>query len=166
VGIMANVLLVDDEPDFLFVMGRLLKKNGFDVSEATNGKGTLKKVKEVRPDAVLLDVMMADMSGWEVCRKLKNNPETKDVPIIMLTAKAENGNIKESFDYGGADWHVSKPFDSDLLFFILKLAVERTERNEIESKIKQAIERDRRMKKILNMINPKLLNYNYDFLDK
>ena len=160
---IARVLLVDDEPDFLVVMEKLLHKHGYNVSEAINGRGALKKASEEDLDLVLLDVMMPDMNGWEVCRNLKNNPKTKDIPIIMLTVMAEDESIKRSFDYAGADWHVSKPFDTDTLFFILEIVAKREGKSGIESKIKRAIEKDKKMKKVLEMINPKLINYKYDF---
>ncbi|MFQ5800752.1 MAG: response regulator, partial [Candidatus Hydrothermarchaeales archaeon] len=86
---MTSVLLVDDEPDFLVVMDKLLKRQGYEVSEAINGKGALKKAREERPDVMLLDVMMPDIEGWEVCKMLKKDPKTRDLPIIMLTVMAE-----------------------------------------------------------------------------
>jgi response regulator RpfG family c-di-GMP phosphodiesterase len=138
---MTNVLLVDDEPDFVLVMEKLLKKRGYEVSKAINGDGALKMAKEA--DVLLLDVMMADKNGWEVSKNLKENPETKNIPIIILTAKAGNESRKASFDYGGADWFISKPFDFDLLFFILDMAIKRGGMREIEKEIKKAIEKDK-----------------------
>ncbi len=161
---MANILLVDDEPDFLIVMEKLLKKHGYKVSEAINGEGALKKAREERPDLVLLDVMMPDINGWEVCKNLKSSPETKDLPIIMLTVMAEDESLKKSFEYAGADWHVTKPFDIDLLFSILDMAVKKRSKAEIENKINKLIEKDKKMKKVLEMVNPKLLDHKYDFL--
>jgi CheY-like chemotaxis protein len=160
----ANILLVDDEPDFLVVMEKLLKKHGYNVSEATNGMSALKKVKQNRPDAVLLDVMMVDMSGWDVCRDLKNNPETKDIPIIMLTVMAEDASIKRSFEYAGADWHITKPFDIDTLFFILDVMSKGEKKSEIENKITRLVKKDKKNRKVLEMINPKLIDHKYDFL--
>lgn len=160
----ANILLVDDEPDFLVIMNKLLKKYGYNVSEATNGNSALKKAKNDRPDAILLDVMMGDMSGWDVCKNLKNNPETKDLPIIMLTVMAEDESIKRSFEYAEADWHITKPFDTDTLFFIIDTASKGHTRLEIEHKIKRLVEKDRKKKKVLEMINPKFLTHKYDFL--
>jgi two-component system alkaline phosphatase synthesis response regulator PhoP len=160
----ANILLVDDEPDFLIVMEKLLKKHGYNVSEATNGMSALKKAKQERPDAVLLDVMMGDMSGWDVCKDLKNNPATKDMPIIMLTVMAEDDSIKRSFEYADADWHITKPFDTDALFFILDMMAKGEGKSEIERKISKMVDRDKKMRKVLEMINPKLIEHKYDFL--
>ncbi len=159
-----HVLLVDDEPDFLDVMNRLLDKHGYMVSEASSGRSALKLARNNHPDAILLDVMMGDKSGWDVCRALKSNPETKDIPIIMLTVMAEDESIKRSFKYADADWHVTKPFDIDLLFFILQTASHRDDQPKLEKKIASLIKKDRKMKKVLEMINPKLIDHNYDFL--
>jgi len=161
-----KVLLVDDEPDFLLVMEKLLRRHGYAVVEAIDGKGALRKAREESPDAVLLDVMMPDINGWEVCRKLKNSRETRELPVIMLTVMAEEESVKKSFDYAGADWHVSKPFDSELLFLILDMAAKREDRAEIEERIKRLVEKEKRMKKVLEMINPKLLEHKYDFLKR
>jgi CheY-like chemotaxis protein len=163
---MASVLLVDDEPDFLVLMEMLLKKQGYTVSGVLDGKGALKKAVEVKPDVILLDVMMPDINGWEVARELKNNPDTKDLPIIILTAAAEKKIKLTSFDYAGAEWHISKPFDNDLLLFIIEQAVKKQKGKLMEEKIKEAIGKDKKMKKVLEMVNPKLLDYDYTFLDK
>ncbi|MFQ5888315.1 MAG: PleD family two-component system response regulator [Candidatus Hydrothermarchaeales archaeon] len=161
---MGNVLLVDDEPDILFLMKELLKKHGFKVLDASAGKEGLKLARDNRPDIVLLDAMMPDLNGWEVAKKLKSNPETKDIPIVMITVMAEDKYKKRSFEYAGADWHVPKPFDPDVLFSILDMATQKP--TEIEKSIEKAIERDERMKQVFDMINPKLLSHKYDFLDK
>jgi DNA-binding response OmpR family regulator len=145
-------------------MQKLLKKHGYDVSQAINGLGAIKKAKEENPDAVLLDIMMGDKNGWEVCKDLKSSPGTKDLPIIMLTVMAEDESIKRSFEYAGADWHVPKPFDTETLIFILDMAAKRTGRKEIETKIEKAVKKDKRMKKVMEMINPKLLDHKYNFL--
>lgn len=159
-----SVLFIEDDPDILFLMERHLEKQGFKVLEAVTGKEGLKLARDNRPDIVLLDVMMPDLDGWEVAKKLKRNPETKDLPIIMVTVMAEDKYKKRSFEYAGADWHVPKPFDPDVLFFILDMATQKPA--EIEKSIEKAIERDEKMKEVFDMINPKLLSHKYDFLDK
>jgi|GEM_PF-2453631 len=161
-----HVLLVDDEPDFLVVMSRLLHKYGYRVSEASNGKRALEIARSEHPDAILLDVMMGDNNGWDVCRTLKSNPDTKSLPIIMLTVMAEDESVNRSFKYADADWHITKPFDIDLLFFILQMASSRDGKPLLEKKIAGLIKKDRKMKKVLEMINPKLIDRKYDFLAK
>jgi CheY-like chemotaxis protein len=159
---MPSILLVDDEPDFVLVMEKLLKKHGYDIFEAINGKGGLKKAREEHPDVMLLDVMMPDMNGWDVCRKLKKDPKTRDIPIIMLTVRAEDAARQKSFEYAGADWHVTKPFDIEVFFSVLDMATQRSAKIE-KRMIDEAVERDKRMKQVFEMINPKLLDYRYDF---
>jgi hypothetical protein len=82
----------------------------------------------------------------------------------MLTVMAEDESINRSFKYAGADWHIIKPFDIDLLFFILQMASNRDGKPALEKKIAGLIKKDRKMKKVLEMINPKLIDHNYDFL--
>ena len=159
---MKNLLLIDDEPDLLVLMKKLLKKQGYLVSDAHGGREGLKIAREKHPDIIVLDAMMPDIDGWDVARELKSDPDTRDIPIVMLTVMSEPKYQKMSFDYSGADWHVPKPFEPDMLFSILSLAVE--DRSVIEEKVEKAIKRDMRMKSVLQMINPKLLASKYDYL--
>ncbi len=160
-----KILLVDDEPDFLVVMEKLLEKHGYGVAEAVAGTQALEKAEKEGPDAIILDVMIPEGDGWEVCRKLKRNPATKDIPILMLTVMAEDESRERSFKYAGADWHINKPFDTDLFFTILDMASKREGKEEIERRINEMVERDKRLKKVYGMINPKILDHKYDFLE-
>jgi DNA-binding response OmpR family regulator len=162
---MAKVLVVDDEKDILLLLRRILNMHGYTTVEATSAKEALKKAREDNLDAVVLDIMMPKMDGWEVSRSLKKDPDTSEVPIIMLSVLAEDRDKTKSFDYAGADWHISTPFDTDHLLFILNAAVKRERGQELGEDIKNAIDRDRRMRKVLDMINPKLLERDYSFLD-
>jgi CheY-like chemotaxis protein len=163
---MPSVLLVDDERDFLHVMNKLLKKHGYVVSEATNTKDAIKKARKEKPDVIVLDVMMPGMDGWEVGWRLKNDSKTKDLPVIILSVMADEKNRWRSFDYVGAVGHVSKPFELDLLYLLIDIATKKQSGRVLEERIGKAIEKDQRMKKFLDMINPKLLEYDYSFLDK
>jgi len=162
---MAKILAVDDEPDLIWVLKRLLeRRGGHDIISAENGKSALEKTKKEKPDLVLLDIMMPDIDGWEVCRELKNNTETKDIPVIMLSVVTEKEGIKKSFEYANADWHVGKPFDIDVLLKIIEIASKREK--DITEEIQRAMERNAKMKAVLEMINPKLTEYKYNFLTK
>ncbi|MCP4153426.1 MAG: response regulator [bacterium] len=108
------VLIVDDSPENIKLIGTLLIKHGFDVGAATNGPGTLAFVKKEEPDLILMDIMMPGMNGFEVCEKLKANPATKHIPVIFLTAKRNTEDIVKGFKSGGVDY-VSKPFNSEEL---------------------------------------------------
>lgn len=106
-----SVLIVDDIPENLQVLGNILLQKGLDVGFATNGEEALEAVKYNKPDLILLDIMMPGMSGITVCQKLKSNPETKDIPVIFLTAKAQPEDIIKGFEVGAVDY-VTKPFNS------------------------------------------------------
>ena len=104
-----KILIVDDEEDILDLIRYNLEKEGYQVVQALNGEDCLKMVESRSPDLLILDLMMPGMDGLEVCRKLKANPLTKPLPIIMLTAKTEEADIVVGLEMG-ADDYISKPF--------------------------------------------------------
>jgi DNA-binding response OmpR family regulator len=106
----ANVLLVDDDPVILKLLQVNFEMEGFKVSTANDGVEGLEKARAERPDIVLLDIMMPRMDGLEVTKALKGDPETKDIPIILLSAKAQASDIQAGKDIG-ADDYLTKPFD-------------------------------------------------------
>lgn len=103
-----RVLLVDDQPGVLEMLGLFFDRAGFIVEKATDGKTALEIVKETEPDIVVLDVMMPGMGGIEVCRQLRSQPKTSQLPIIMLSAKGEVDDKLVGFE-AGADDYVAKP---------------------------------------------------------
>lgn len=105
------ILIVDDYPQNLQILGKMLKENGYKTSLSQNGEGALAFVKKKQPDLILLDVMMPEMDGFEVCERLKKSPDTKMIPVIFLTAKSSIENVVKGFDIGGVDY-VTKPFNS------------------------------------------------------
>ena|SRR3990172_2703990 len=106
---MVKILLVDDEPDIVYLLKRILQKEGHEVVEAYGGKEALSKTESEHPDIVLLDIMMADFNGWEVSRSLKSREETKNIPIVMLTVRTSEDSVKKSLEYAHADAHLGKP---------------------------------------------------------
>ena len=107
---MANrVLIVEDERDLSRVVAYNFQKEGFDVVVAFTGEQALRAVKEERFDLVLLDLMLPDISGTEVCKKLKSSPQTASIPVVMVTAKGEEIDRIVGFELG-ADDYVVKPF--------------------------------------------------------
>jgi len=104
-----KVLIVDDEPDILFTVGQMLEMKGYSVIKAENGKDCIKKLNECKPDLVVLDIMMPEMSGWDVAAKLKENQDWSNIPIIFLTAKGDTMSI----GMGGLAAHdyIVKPFN-------------------------------------------------------
>ena len=95
-------------------MSLYLTAKGFEVITAYDGLDALEKVKSEKPDLILLDVMMPVMNGFEVCQKLKSDPESMDIPIIMLSAAAQSDTITKSIEMGAKDYIV-KPFEPEKL---------------------------------------------------
>lgn len=106
---MARILVVEDEADLQQVLKFNLEKQGHQVSVATSGSDALRSVARLAPDLVLLDVMLPDIFGTEVCRSLREDPATASVPIIMVTAKGREDDRVEGLAVG-ADDYVTKPF--------------------------------------------------------
>lgn len=104
----AKVLVVDDNPQNLELLVAYLEEVDCKVSSASEGPKALEMIKSDAPDIILLDVMMPKMSGFEVCRRLKNDPATADIPVIMVTALNELGDIERAIDSGTDDF-LSKP---------------------------------------------------------
>lgn len=114
-----KILLVDDERDIVTLVTPRLVANKYDVVTAFDGEEALAKVKEEKPDLIILDVMLPKMDGYKVCNLLKTDSKYKKIPIIMFTARAQDNNIKVGKD-SGADAYVIKPFDSAILIEQIK----------------------------------------------
>jgi len=117
------VLLVDDEPLNLQVVGGLLHATGYDITFAKNGLRALELAKQSPPDLILLDVMMPEIDGYEVCKRLKEDPETADVPIIFLTCSSQIEDKIAGFNAGGIDY-LTKPCQPDEFLARVKSHVE------------------------------------------
>jgi len=109
-----RVLIVDDEEDIRIVLSRVLKRRGFIVSEAENGKEALEKVESVGPDIIILDVIMPFVDGIKVCQILRDNPATQYIPIIFLSAQRSADKVSGNLP-GAAIEHIDKPFDIEYL---------------------------------------------------
>jgi pilus assembly protein CpaE len=103
-----RILIVDDDLDSLKLIGLMLQRQGYDIIVANNGQQALSKASGERPDLIILDVMMPDMDGYEVCRRLRRDPETQPIPIIMFTAKTMVDDKVAGFE-AGADDYLTKP---------------------------------------------------------
>lgn len=108
---MPSVLLIDDDVDVVEILTQVLERAGFAVRSTGDGEQALKMVEKERPDAVVTDVMIPRMDGWRICQRIKGNPLTAAIPILIMTAKTES--IAELMSYeSGADAYISKPFDN------------------------------------------------------
>ena len=106
-----RILVVDDTPANIQAVVAILKEKGYQLSIATNGKQALAALERIRPDLILLDVMMPEMDGFETCRRLKENESWREIPIIFLTAKTETADLVKGFEAGAVDY-VGKPFNA------------------------------------------------------
>lgn len=128
----SKVLVVDDNAQNLELLVAYLESLGCKVQTAVDGLDALEKVKQVVPDLILLDVMMPRMSGFEVCRKLKSDPATRDVPVVMVTALNELGDIERGVECGTDDF-ITKPVNRlELLTRVKSLLRVRYLKNELD----------------------------------
>ncbi len=140
----SNVLIIDDIAENIQVLGNILDENDIEFSYATSGKEALEAITFNKPDLLLLDINMPEMSGFEVCEKLKKDPETKGIPIIFLTARTEQEDIVKGLTIGAVDY-VTKPFNS----------------KELISRVNTHLELSN-SRKILNIKNEQLRKVNAD----
>ena len=126
-----KVLIVEDEHAILELVKLYLEKEGFRTVTAMNGIEALKRVKEDKPDLVVLDLMMPHIDGLEVCKRLRSTPETAKLPIVMVTAKAEESDTIVGLELG-ADDYVTKPFSPKALVARVKALLRRVERATVQ----------------------------------
>jgi DNA-binding NtrC family response regulator len=105
----AKILIVDDVPSNLELLSDTLEAKGYDISVAPGGEVALRLVRVARPDLILLDVQMPDLDGFEVCRRLKADEATRDIPVVYITAHGQTGEVVQGFQSGGVDY-ILKPF--------------------------------------------------------
>ena len=106
-----RILIADDEPNIVVSLEFLMKQRGYDIRVVSDGAEALTAVDEFRPDLILLDVMMPRVSGYDVCQKVRENPEWKDIKIVMLSAKGRDVEVTKGLAVG-ADAYVTKPFST------------------------------------------------------
>jgi len=113
-----KILVVDDEPTIVRLMEFILARQGHEMIVAVNGEEALQKTRAHKPDLVLLDIMMPRIDGYEVAQQLRADPETASVPIIMLSAKAQEEDIRRGAEVG-VDAYVTKPFSPEHLVHVV-----------------------------------------------
>jgi len=107
-----NILIVDDQPGNLKVLTSLLTKQGYVVRQAISGAIALKTIRKNPPDLILLDIVMHEMNGFEVCEKLKADEQSRDIPVIFISVLEETPDKVKAFEIGGVDY-VTKPFQDE-----------------------------------------------------
>lgn len=118
-GKMYKILVVDDERALRLLISMTLEIGNFDILEADNGTDALELVKKEKPDLVILDVMMPGITGYEVCKHIKTNPDIADTKVLILTAKGQQAD-KEAAREAHADFYLSKPFSPMELYLMVE----------------------------------------------
>jgi len=129
-----KILVVDDEQDILELIRHTLNKEGYEVHVAANGQQAVEKALNIKPDLILMDVMMPVMDGMEACRQLKENPETSDLAIIFLTARSEEFAELAGFE-AGADDYIAKPIRGRVLLSRIRAILRRNVTHSAEEEI-------------------------------
>jgi two-component system phosphate regulon response regulator PhoB len=133
---MDPILVVEDETDISELIEYHFKQSGFPVTSVHDGSSALEQVKRKHPALIILDLMLPDMDGKDICRALKSNPVTRTIPILMLTAKAEELDRVVGFELGAEDY-VTKPFSPRELVLRVKAILQRKESSQESEKIIQ-----------------------------
>ena len=120
-----RILVVDDEEDILELVKYNLEREGYLVDCVDTGEEAIERAVAIRPDGILLDLMLPGVDGIEVCRELRKNPDTRTIPIIMMTAKGEEAEVVSGLEVG-ADDYVPKPFSTKVLVARLRALLRRT----------------------------------------
>jgi len=132
---MKKILLIEDDADLFALLKYNLEKEGFEVGEAADGEEALVRIAERKPDVVLLDWMLPLVSGIEVCRQIRRSPQTRTLPVIMLTARGEEADRVRGLD-SGADDYIAKPFSVRELTARLRAVIRRAQPNAVEETLK------------------------------
>ena len=111
---MTTILVAEDERDIRELIAFTLRLGGFEVEEANNGVEAVEKALELRPDLIIMDVRMPKKTGYEACQELKEIDETRDIPIVFLSAKGQEAEIKHGMELGAVDY-ILKPFEAEQL---------------------------------------------------
>lgn len=129
------ILIVDDEPEVHTVLGKMLVREGYAIQSAYNAEEAFEKVKGAKPDLIILDIMMPKVSGIEVCNRLKADPTTKDILILIVSARDAQADRIEGLTHG-ADDYVSKPFHLRSLVRKVEHMLQKRKEEEFEAAVK------------------------------
>jgi two-component system alkaline phosphatase synthesis response regulator PhoP/two-component system response regulator VicR len=128
-----KILVVDDERPIVRLVQVNLEHAGYEVVTAYDGKEALEKVEQEKPDLIILDVMMPQMDGFEVMQRLQANPKTRDIPVIMLTAKAQDADVFRGWQ-SGVTLYLTKPFSPFELISFVRRIFRSMEEEEVEKR--------------------------------
>ena len=131
-----KILVVDDDPTMVKLINVNLKLNNYSVVEATSGEQALDVLGKEPLDLVVLDIMMPGVDGWEVLKRIRGDNETKEMPVILVTAKTQDSDVIRGLELG-ADEYVIKPFNPLLLVEVIKMVLDRSYDERLERRKKQ-----------------------------
>lgn len=120
-----TILIVDDVPDNIRLLSRILVKRGYQTRKALSGTMALTAIQASKPHLILLDVQMPEMNGYELCHRIKSDPDTLDIPIIFLSANDDSSEKRKAIQLGGSDY-LTKPFNIEKLVEAIKKHIEPT----------------------------------------
>ena len=126
-----KLLLVDDERDLVFYTKLFLEEKGYEVTEAYDGQQALEILEDLRPDLVILDVTMPRLTGWDVLRTMQENPQTAEIPVLMLTARSEDRDKARGWELG-VTWYQTKPFELDEIAMVIRRILATVEDSDAE----------------------------------
>ena len=130
-----KIFIIEDEPSIIQLVQHNLEKNGFIISSSLNGNDGLKELKKFQPDLLLLDWMLPDLSGIEICKNIRKDNSFKNLPMIMLTAKGEEEDKIKGLD-SGVDDYLTKPFSFNELMARIKAVLRRSNPNTVSDNLK------------------------------
>ena len=134
-----RILIVDDVPKNIQVLGNILINEKYQISYTQDGNHALALIKKNEFDLILLDIMMPEIDGYEVCKKIMADPETAEIPVIFLTAKADKESVIKGFKLGARDY-VTKPFNAEELLARVRTHLELKDKNEQLKNVNQTLE--------------------------
>ena len=137
----SKILIVDDQPDNLRLLSEILVGHGYEVRKAINGSTALMGIKKFAPDLILLDINMPDLSGYEVCKKLKSDRQTKQIAVIFLSASDKVTDKVQAFELGGVDY-ITKPFQVPEVLARVKTQIKIRRFNQMRENLSRAIVHD------------------------
>lgn len=120
-----RILVVDDEPELVEMLKFRLETSGYVVVTAFNGKEGLEKAKKEKPDLIILDIIMPEMDGTAMAQALKEDAETRDIPIIFLTCLVEKGEVKQGSRMIGSNLFIAKPFEAEELLSMVEKSIKK-----------------------------------------
>lgn len=162
----SRILIVDDTPKNIQVLGSILRKESYKLNVAQNGLQALEILKKIKPDLILLDIMMPELDGFETCKRMKQDDDLKDIPVIFLTAKVDIEDVVLGFELGAVDY-VTKPFNSTELLVRVETQIKLKKASELViNQAKELKEWNESLESKLDQRTKEIHDKNKELMDK